>query len=166
YRDWSSDVCSSDLVLLALGVGVCDKGGVFEPSRLAENGSRDVDVVIECEHVDQVRRGVCDWRQTVRQLGAHLSLDGAEEAYHDVIEYADLLFGIARCAAHEQLGDAREHLDTARIGAGRQGGFELGDEGKSLHDATGAATPLRCRNNAARTVNKALRRSYGASRQR
>ena len=124
-------------VLLAFAVGVGDERAVVEPLRLVEYRLRDFDVVVEGEHVDDVRRRVGDRRQPVRQLGARLGLDRVDQAHHDVVEHADLLFGIARRAADEQIGDAREHLDAARIGAGGERGLELVDEGKSAHRCSG-----------------------------
>jgi hypothetical protein len=124
---------NGEQVLLALGVGAGDEGRVLEPIRLFENGLCHVDIVVEREHMDHARRRVRDRRQAVRQLGACLGLDRADEAHHDVVEYADLFFGIACCAADEEVGDAREHLDPARVGAGRQSGLEFVDEGKSSH---------------------------------
>jgi len=58
---------------------------------------------------------------------------------HNVIEHADLLVGKARGVANEQVGNAREHLDAPRVGAGIERGFELVDEGERSRHATGPA---------------------------
>jgi hypothetical protein len=79
-------------MLLAFGGCVGDQGRVFQPFRLFENLLRDIDVVVEREHVDHARRGGDDRRQPVREPGARLGFDGADHAHHDVVEYADLLF--------------------------------------------------------------------------
>ncbi len=78
-----------------------DQVAVVEPLRLPSTGLRHLDVVVEGQHVDDVRRRVGDRRQPVRQLGARLGLDGVDEARHDVVEHADLILGEARRAADE-----------------------------------------------------------------
>ena len=63
-------------MLLALGGGVGAKGGVFETFRLAENGSRHLDVVVERQQVDQVRGRVCE-RARRRAISARASASTA-----------------------------------------------------------------------------------------
>ncbi len=145
-------------MLLAFGGGVGDQGRVFQPFRLFENLLRDIDVVVEREHVDHARRGVDDRRQPVREPGARLGFDGADQAHHDVVEYADLLFWITCRAADKQVGDARQHFDAPRVGAGTSGGLELVDQRKD-YALIGRMPAAHCNtdDNAARTVKKGLR---------
>ncbi len=98
---------------LAFDPGAGDERRVPEPLRLFEHWPGDVDIVIKGEQVDHVRWRVRDGRQLLRQPDARLGLDGADETHHDVIEYPDLFVGITRGAADKEIGDAREHLDTA-----------------------------------------------------
>ena len=86
---------NGEQVALAFGVGAGDERGIFKPLRLFKYRVRDVDVVVEGEHMDHIGRRVRDRRQPMRQLGARLGLDRADEAHHDVIKDADLLIGIA-----------------------------------------------------------------------
>ena len=69
------------------------------------------------------------------QLGAVLGFDGAYEPRHDIVEDADLLLGVARSAVDEEIGEAREHLDPARVGARGERGLDLVDEGESSQHA-------------------------------
>ena len=92
-------------------------------------------------------RSVGDRRQAVRKLGARLSLDRGDEPHHDVVEYADLVVGKARCPADEEIGDAGEYFDPAGVAAGGEGDFELVNERKSTHhnSAPGHAIELSLR---------------------
>ena len=124
-------------MLLALARGIGDERAVIEPFRLRQYRPRHLDVVVEGEHGHHVDRGVGDRRQPVRKLGARLGLDGVHEARHDVVEQADLVLRITRRAADEEIGDAGQHLDPARVGAGGERGFEFVEEGEGSHVAPG-----------------------------
>jgi hypothetical protein len=63
--------------------------------------------------MNDVERRVGDRRQPVRQFGACLGFDRADEAAHHVVEHADLVFGKARGAVDEQIGDAGQDLVAA-----------------------------------------------------
>ena len=112
------------------------------PFRLAKHRRRDLNVVVKREHVDDFGGSIANRRQTVRQLGARLGLDGLHQADHDVIEHADLIFGKTRRSDDEQIGDAREHLDPACVGAGRERSLEFIEQRKGTHHATRRRTPL------------------------
>ena len=112
-------------MLLALVAAGGDQIAVVKPWRLGEDRACDLDVVIEGEHVDYVRRRVGDRRQPMRQLGARLGLDGVDEAGHDVVENADLILGIVVGAVDEEVGDAGEDVDPAIDVAGCEGALEL-----------------------------------------
>ena len=141
---------------LAFDPGTGDERRVPEPLRLLEYWLGDVDIVIEGEQVDHVRWSIRDGRQPLRQLDSRFGLDGADEAYHDVVEYPDLLVGIARGAADEEIGDTREHLDTARGSARIKRGFQFVNERKSAHQLS-RAEHMELSNNALRTMKKGLR---------
>jgi hypothetical protein len=53
----------------------------------------------------------------------------------DVVEHADLVFGKARGAVDEQVGDAGQDFVVAVECARGQRGFELFDQRKGLHHA-------------------------------
>jgi hypothetical protein len=120
-------------VLLTLAAGIGEEGALVQAFRLAEHGRGHLDIVVEGEHVDRVERSVRNRGQTVRQLGARRGFDCAHEADHDVVENASLRLCKARCAADEEIGDAGEHFDAARIGAAGERGLELVDDRKGLH---------------------------------
>ncbi len=120
-------------VELALAAGVGEEGAFVQTFRQAEHRRRDLDVVVEREHLDRIERSVGNRGQPVRQLGARFRLDRTDEAHHDVIEHAGLRLGKARRAADEKIGDAREHFDVACTGAAGERGLELFDDRKGLH---------------------------------
>jgi hypothetical protein len=91
----------------------------------------------------------------MRELGASLGLDRGHQLDHDLVEQIDLAFGIAAAAFDEQVGDAREHVDALRVGAGGKRALELFDQ-RWRHVRRGPlllspATmfPQRCRNDCA-----------------
>ena len=144
-------------MLLALGAGADQEVALVEPLRQRQHRAGDVDIVVEGQHVNDVGRRIGDRRDALRQPGAGLALDGVDEPRHDVVEHADLLFGIARGVVDEEIGDAGQDVDAARNAPRRQRGFELVEEGKATHYNSGR--PQRRwinAHNAARTVNKAF----------
>ena len=120
-------------MLLALGAGADQQIALVEALRQRQYRAGDVDVVVEGEHVNDVGRRIGERRDALRQSGAGLALDGVDEPRHDVVEHADLLFGIARGVVDEEVGDAGEDVDAARNAPRRQRGFELVEEGKATH---------------------------------
>ncbi len=145
-------------MLLALGAGADQQVALVKTVRERQHRAGYVDVVVEGEHVDDVRRRVGDRREPLRQSGAGLALDGIDQPRHDVVEHSDLIFGILRGIAEEEVGDAGQYVDTARDAARRQRGFELVEQREATHYDSGRPQRHAINaNNAAGTVNKAFR---------
>ncbi len=124
-------------VLLALAAGVGQEFALVEPLRLTEHEVRDFDVVVEGEHVDDVRGGVRNRRQPLRELGAGLCLDRFHESRHDVVKQADLILRVARRTADEEIGDAGQHFNAARVGAGGERSLEFVKQREGTHHGLG-----------------------------
>src|SRR6516162_5092130 len=97
---------------------------------MLEHWVRYVDVVVEGEDMDYAQRGVGDRGQPLRQDDARFGLDRADQPRHDVVEHANLIFGITFRRADKKVGDATQHLDTPSIAAGGEGGLEFVDQRK------------------------------------
>jgi hypothetical protein len=88
-----------------------------------------------------------------------MTFEGAlvDEPRHDVVEHADLLFGIARGIVDEEVGDAGQDIDAARDAPRRQRSFELVEEGEATHYNSGRPQRRSTNaHNAVVTVNKAF----------
>ena len=120
-------------VLLTLAAGTGEEGVLVQAFRLGEHGRGHLDIVVKGEHVDRVERSVRNRGETVRQLGARLGFDRAHQAHHDVVEHAGLRLCKACGVADEEIGDAGEHFDAARISAAGERGLELVHYRKGLH---------------------------------
>jgi hypothetical protein len=115
-------------VLLALVRGIGDEVGVVEPLGRGQYGARHVDIVIEGEHADDALRRVVHWGKPARELGAGLGLNRRDELEDDLVEQVDLARRVVTGAFNEEIGDAREHGDALRVGAGGERTLELVDQ--------------------------------------
>ena len=132
-------------VLLTLGAGADQEVALIEPIRQSQHRAGDVDIVVERQHMDDVRRRIGDRRQALGQFGAGLVLDGVDQPRHDIVEDADLLFGIALGVVDEEIGDAGENIDPAGNAPRGQRGFELVEEGKATHHNSGRRNAVESR---------------------
>jgi uncharacterized protein (DUF2336 family) len=71
-------------------------------------------------------------RNRIRRIG-EAEFDRAHQAHHDVVEHAGLRLCKACGVADEEIGDAGEHFDAARISAAGERGLELVHYRKGLH---------------------------------
>ena len=97
------------LLLLALA----SRSDSLRRSESVQHRPRHVDVVVEGEHAHHAGRRGRHVGEPDRKLGARLGLDRGGELGDHLVEQADLLHRIAVGAGHEQVGDARQHLDRA-----------------------------------------------------
>src|SRR6266542_7003600 len=93
YRDWSSDVCSSDLGprVVDLEAAVIDVVDLKVAGRRARSGSRPcfgMKLVIYCAHIGSVPNGRFDWARTAAD-------EGEIERHRGGTEIVDLLDWLA-----------------------------------------------------------------------
>jgi len=105
------------------------------------------------------RGAFCIVSEPVRELGAvALASIAVNQLDHDLVEQVDLAFGVAgRRLSDEEVGDAREHGDALRVGAGGKRALELFDQRWRHIPARAARAVVSC-HHVPTTMKKRLRR--------
>ena len=83
-----------------------------QPRRLRKDGAGNLDRLVARQRAHHGDGGVLHRGEAIGEFDACLGLDLLGQAGNHVVEDADMLFGIAVGAAHEQVGDAPQCLDA------------------------------------------------------
>ena len=79
-------------MVLALGPGVLDQRADVKPLAVGEDGPRNLDCLIGCQHADDPARRVGQLRDPAAELRAGGAFDIFQKLAHHGIEQRDLIF--------------------------------------------------------------------------
>ncbi|MHC2620908.1 hypothetical protein ACVIW2_002940 [Bradyrhizobium huanghuaihaiense] len=102
-----------------------DQRRLVQPFRFRQHGSCDLDDLVERERADDLGRCGRDRCEAVGKQRPGRRLDLLDQAFEHVVEHANVVVGIVRRVAHEEIGDAAQCLDSPRDGAVRERGLQF-----------------------------------------
>ena len=115
-------------MILALGLGALDQGGLVERPRVRQDRAGDLDLVVERQQARGLDRRLRTLRDQIAELGAGRTVDGGNEAAHHLVEHRDVFCGEALAVHDEQVGQPPHHAGAmAQIGVG-DGVFKVVDQ--------------------------------------
>ena len=99
-------------VLLALGSGVLDKGDVVELLGAHENRTGDIDLIVERQRPDHLRRRMRQRREPLGERGTRGTFNIGNEMIEHTVKHRNVFLGKMTRSKDEKIGDAAKRFGT------------------------------------------------------